>query len=147
MIENSQKRTKFTKFFLSYKNDKYQKNYFITYVPEISQEIHKRLTKFNIETLLFRTNCSNLGSLLVNNEDRWIVFEKSGGFKLNLADCDAIYIGQIGRNIATMLEKHRRSILQKKGIFMYSERCIQYFILYFILKNFVIGWKYENSMN
>ena len=44
-------------------------------------------------------NTNNLSSQLINNKlDKIEKINKSGEYKLNCSNCDAIYIGQIGRS-------------------------------------------------
>ena len=71
----------------------------------VSTKIAKIL-KDSHKVAYYTTN--NIKKSLFNAKDKVDTFEKSGVYELSCGDCDAIYIGQTGRNFQIRTEEHFR---------------------------------------
>ena len=58
------------------------------------------------------SSSANLGRMLINCKDKVDKSRKSGVYQLGCKICDAIYIGQTGRNFKDRMNEHRRAVGQ-----------------------------------
>ena len=96
---------------------------FINYTSNFSNRVCSKLNKLGCKTI--SVNKQNLGNILVNNKDHIDRLEKSGVYKIECTDCEAVYIGQSGRNIKTRLKEHKMSILNNVKNSGMSTHCIE----------------------
>ena len=82
-------------------NDKFYK---LNYVKGISNKIINILKKYNIRTTYTNTN----------NKDKTDKFFKSGIYCINSNEWNAVYYGQIGRNLGIRATEHFKSISKGK---------------------------------
>lgn len=102
--------------------DKKSKWYFINYQRGLSEKINDIIHKSNINTI--SVNKNNLGKYLANNKEKIEDHKKSGVYELTCSECDAIYIGQTGRNVGVRVKEHKNSIRDIKRVTGIAEHCI-----------------------
>lgn len=95
----------------------------IRYTGHTSQKISQKLK--NHKLIPIQVNKNNLGKYLANskieNKDK---LSHSGVYQIQCDDCDAIYIGQTGRNFNTRLKEHKTSILKNQNKTGIADHCI-----------------------
>ena len=90
-------------------NSKDNNNYrLLNYIPNLTNKISNNLNKIGCKTI--NVNKRNLGQILLNNKDKTNVKNKSGVYRVDCNDCDAVYIGQTGRNLDIRIKEHVKSI-------------------------------------
>lgn len=73
---------------------------------DFSVNIGNFLRRFDIAPAFKSGN--TLGSLLINNRDKIDFMDRSGVYRIQCDDCQAIYIGETGRRLGTRINEHRR---------------------------------------
>lgn len=122
LIKNKQKKNIHKEFYAGFSQE--TKNYkCINYRPKISNKVSHKLNQLGCRTI--SVNKNNLGKMLINNKDKTEKLDKTGVYQLNCDDCDAIYIGQTGRNLKKRLEEHKKSILNNVCSTGMSTHCIE----------------------
>jgi hypothetical protein len=122
IIKHKQKKILQKNFYPIVNESENKKWHTLNYIPTISKQITKILNKFDVKIINVNTN--NVGTMLINGKDKIPTLEKSGVYQINCKDCQAIYVGQSGRNIKTRLNEHKRAILQNLPNTGFTEHCI-----------------------
>ena len=96
MIKNKNRKILKKQFY--HGNHPKSKNFkLLNYVPRISDNISNKLRKLDCNPI--SVNKTNLGKLLVNNKNNITKLHHSGVYRINCQNCEAVYIGQTGRNL------------------------------------------------
>lgn len=94
----------------------------LNYIPKISNKISNSLNGLNFK--IIQINKNNLGRLLVNNKLGDHKENRSGVYEVKCKECDAIYVGQSGRNISIRIKEHVKSIEDRRSSTGFAEHCI-----------------------
>ena len=94
----------------------------LTYAGYTSKKVSKYIKKDNVNVTIINKN--NLAKHLLNNKTKVTTKEKSGMYKINCSDCDAIYIGKSQRAIKTRIQEHIRSVSNNKKHTRLAKHCI-----------------------
>ena len=84
----------------------------IPFLGNLSLKVQRLLPKEKIRPAFY--NHRTLRSILGSPKDQEIPEERSGVYRLNCNDCDAIYIGQTGRSFSTRAAEHQMCHRQGK---------------------------------
>lgn len=123
LIKNKEKKMLMRNFYNN-TNSSIKPNFkFINYCGRTSIKVCNNLNKLGVNTI--SVNKRNIGKMLVNNKEKTDKLQKTGVYKLSCKDCDAIYIGQTGRNIKKRIDEHKKSIIYSKNSTGMAAHCIQ----------------------
>ena len=104
-------------------NTEEQKWKTLTYTGYTSEKIKRSIKKEGVR--ITTINRDNLGKSIVNSKTKINAGEKSGIYKIQCNDCDAIYIGKTRRALKTRVREHTRSITNQKKYTGLAEHCIE----------------------
>ena len=104
-------------------NTEEQKWKTLTYTGYTSEKIKRSIKKEGVR--ITTINRDNLGKSIVNSKTKINPGEKSGIYKIQCNDCDAIYIGKTRRALKTRVREHTRSIANQKKYTGLAEHCIE----------------------
>lgn len=94
----------------------------INFCKEVTNKVSSLSNKLGLNVI--QVNKNNLGALLSNNKEKTKNSDKSGVYEIKCADCDAIYIGQSGRNISIRIKEHKMNIVNNKRATGFAEHCL-----------------------
>ena len=84
----------------------------INYFPDMRliRKLQNIFKKYHIK-LAFKN--SNVGHMIINNNlDKQDILQKSGVYQLKCLKCNAIYIGETGRQIKTRIKEHKKDYVR-----------------------------------
>ena len=85
----------------------------LTYFGKLSEKVSKIITNSNQIDVAYRSH-NSIGSVLLNVKHKPTFLEKSGIYKINCGECNAVYIGQTQRNLDIRYCEHLRAYRKKK---------------------------------
>ena len=104
LFKKKQNHKLLREFYSIYSTEQEKKKYTkISYFDEVTPNLIKII---KLDTIPAYKSQTNIAKLLSNAKDKIDTFEKSGVYKLQCDDCDAVYIGQTGRSFQTRVHEH-----------------------------------------
>lgn len=94
----------------------------VPYLGLVSDKLGQELKKNGFD-VAFRTT-PILKSLFSCSKDKINIWDKSGVYKLNCADCNACYVGQTGRSFKCRIREHIRDWNKQNGNSNFAEHLI-----------------------
>ena len=109
----------------------------LPYVPKLSQQLSRFLSRFNIQ--VFFKKCRTLGQMWSKNSPNCEMLEEQNVvYQIKCSDCNQLYIGKTERKLHVRLKEHSDSILkqdQSNALYAHIARTGHKFGSFYIMDN------------